>query len=226
MVKDVASLAGMIDSTLVRPDATLQDLAVACDEARTHGFAALILSSGLVKKAQELLAGAPVKIGAVIGFPHGACTTTVKIVEAMEAVKNGAQELDIVINVGLLRSGASDRVEIDVKNVITMTPQALHKVILETGCLTATEIAEGSRIAARSGAAFIKTSTGFGFRGATVDDVRAIRSVVGSACRIKASGGIRDLAAVQALVDAGADRIGTSSGRAIVEEFLRAEAAR
>ncbi|HAS54347.1 MAG: deoxyribose-phosphate aldolase [Nitrospirae bacterium GWC2_57_13] len=226
MFENIKSLAGLIDSTLVRPDATLQDLAVACDDARTCGFAALIVSSGLVKKAQELLAGSPVKVGAVIGFPHGACTTTVKIVEAMEALKNGAQELDIMINVGLLRSGAADRVEIDVKNVITMTSQALHKVILETGCLTATEIAEGSRIALRAGAAFLKTSTGFGFRGATVDDVKTIRAAVGSACRIKASGGIRDLASAQALVEAGADRIGTSAGRAIVEEFRRTETGR
>jgi deoxyribose-phosphate aldolase len=144
----------------------------------------------------------------------------VKIVEAMEAMKNGASELDFVVNIGMVKSGRYDAVEIDVKNIIAMTPQKVHKVIIETGSLTADEIIRVCEIAMHNGAEFVKTSTGFGPRGATVDDVRLMRQVVGSVCRIKASGGIRDLSAVTAMVEAGAERIGTSAGPAIMEQYL------
>jgi deoxyribose-phosphate aldolase len=136
-------------------------------------------------------------------------------------MKNGAEELDIVVNLGMIRSGMLGQAEIDVKNVVAMTRGMLHKVIIETGSLRGDELAELSRMAVRAGAAFIKTSTGFGPRGATVEDVKAIRRAAGGACRIKASGGIRDLATVRAMVEAGADRIGTSAGPAIMEEYLR-----
>jgi deoxyribose-phosphate aldolase len=145
----------------------------------------------------------------------------VKIVEAMEAMKNGASELDIVINIGMVKSGRYDFVEIDIKNIIAMTPQKIHKVIIETGSLTPDEITRVCQIAVRTGAEFVKTSTGYGPRGATVEDVRLMREAVGSLCRIKASGGIRSLASVTALVEAGAERIGTSVGPAIMEEFLK-----
>ena len=220
MFKDAGELAGMIDHTLVRPDATLGELSAACRDARQHRFAALIVNGWHVSRARTELAGSGVKVGAVVGFPHGACTTTVKIVEAMEAVKNGAEELDVVINLGMVRSGKLDLAEIDLKNVIAMTKGVVHKAIIETGALTANEIVDVCRIVVRSGAEFIKTSTGYGPRGATVDDVKAIRAAVGAACRIKASGGIRDLAALRSLAEAGAERIGTSSGPRIVEEFL------
>jgi len=162
-----------------------------------------------------------VKTGAVVGFPHGACTTTVKIVEAMEAMKNGAEELDIMLNLGMVKSGKPDLVEIDIKNVIAMTKGVVHKIIIECGALTAGELTDACRIAVRAGAEFIKTSTGYGPRGATADDVRAIRGAVGAACRVKASGGIKNLAALRELVEAGAERIGTSAGPAIMEEFLK-----
>jgi deoxyribose-phosphate aldolase len=155
----------------------------------------------------------------VVGFPR-ANTTTVKIVEAMEAMKNGASELDIVINLGMLKSGRLDIVEIDIKNIIAMTPKLVHKVILETGYLTPEEITTVCTMASRIGSEFVKTSTGYGPRGATVEDIRLMCSVVGYACRVKASGAIRDLAAVTALVEAGAERIGTSSSVAIMEEYL------
>ncbi len=225
MFEDAGRLAQLIDHTLVKPGATLDDLARACGEARQYGFAALIVSGSHVVRAKSALAGSPVRTGAVIGFPHGMSTTTVKIVEAMEAIKNGAVELDIVANLGLVKSGRPDLAEIDIKNVIVMTKGVVHKVIIETGALTPEEIRALCQIAVRSGAEFIKTSTGYGPRGATVEDVRLIREAVGASCRIKASGGIRDLATVQALVEAGAERIGTSGGAAIMEEFLKRQKA-
>ena len=220
MFKDASQLAQVIDHTLVRPDATFEDLAIACKDAKKYGFACVVVNSCHVVRARELLSGTLVKVCCVVGFPHGANTTTVKIVEAMEAMKNGASELDIVINIGMVKSGRFDTMEIDIKNVIAMTPQKVHKVIIETGRLTPDEITRVSQIAVRAGAEFVKTSTGYGPRGATVEDVRLIRSAVGSSCRIKASGGIRDLAAVAAMTEAGAERIGTSAGVAIMEEYL------
>lgn len=221
MFDDASGLAGLIDHSLLAPASSLDELAAACEAARRHRFAALVVNGWQVARARTALAGSGVKVCAVIGFPHGASTTTVKIVEAMEALKNGAEELDIVINLGMVRSGRFEQAEIDLKNVVTMTKGAVHKAIIETGSLTPAELNEVCRIVVRSTAEFIKTSTGFGPRGASVDDVKAIRAAVGSACRIKAAGGIRDLAALRALVDAGAERIGTSAGPAIMEEFLK-----
>jgi deoxyribose-phosphate aldolase len=221
MFEDAAGLAQLIDHTLVRPGATTSDVTAACEEAKKYGFHCVVVSGSHVAQARELLSGTLIKVCAVVGFPHGACTTTVKIVEAMEAMKNGASELDIVINIGMVKSGRFDYVEIDLKNVIGMTPKKVHKVILETGSLTQEETTRACEIAVRGGAEFVKTSTGYGPRGATVDDVRLMRRSIGPHCRIKASGGIRDLAAVSALVEAGAERIGTSAGPAIMEEYLK-----
>jgi deoxyribose-phosphate aldolase len=221
MFASAGHVAQLIDHTLVRPDATLDELQAACADARKYGFASVVVNGCHVARARELLSGSLVKVCAVVGFPHGANTTTVKIVEAMEAMKNGASELDIVINLGMVKSAKYDAVEIDIKNVIAMTPQKVHKVILETGFLTEDEIIRVCELCMRAGAEFVKTSTGYGPRGATVDDVRLIRRIVGSVCRVKASGGIRDLAAVTAMVEAGAERIGTSAGPAIMEEYLK-----
>ncbi|MHB8844847.1 MAG: deoxyribose-phosphate aldolase [Nitrospirota bacterium] len=221
MFEDAGQLAQMIDHTLVKPDATLDDLAKACVDARKYRFAALIVNGWHVARAKGMLADSGVKVGAVVGFPHGACTTTVKIVEAMEAMKNGAEEVDIVINLGMLKSGKLDTLEIDIKNVIAMTKGVIHKIIIETSALTMEELNSVCKLAVTSGAEFIKTSTGYGSRGGTVDDIRAIRAAIGASCRVKASGGIRDLAAVKALVAAGAERIGTSVGPAIMEEYLQ-----
>jgi deoxyribose-phosphate aldolase len=221
MFEDAGRLAQVIDHTLVRPDATLDDLARACDEAKNYSFAALIVNGCHVVRAKTALADTPVKVGTVVGFPFGAGTTTVKIVEAMEAIKNGVDELDIVVNIGMVKSGRYDLVEIDIKNIIVLTKTVLHKVILETGYLTVDEIRNTCAVAVRSGAEFVKTCTGYGPRGATVEDVRLMRQAVGSACRVKASGGIRDLAALSSMVEAGAERIGTSAGAAIMEEYLK-----
>lgn len=221
MVTDAGHLAQFIDHTLVRPDATLDDLAAACEDAKKYGFACVVVNGCHVARAREFLSGTLVKVCSVVGFPHGANTTTVKIVEAMEAMKNGASELDIVINLGMVKSGRFDVAELDLKNVIAMTPQKVHKVIIETGRLTPDEIARVCRIAVKAGAEFIKTSTGYGPRGATVEDLRLIRQAIGASCRIKASGGIKDLAAVTLMIEAGAERVGTSSGVAIMEEYLK-----
>jgi deoxyribose-phosphate aldolase len=218
---DATRLARIIDHTLVRPDATLDDLAAACDSAKKYGFACVAVNSSYVAQARSFLSSTQIKICAVVGFPHGSSTTTVKIFEAMEAIKNGASELDIVANIGMIKSGRFDFVEIDIKNIISLTPQKVHKIIIETGSLTTDEITRVSQIAARAGAEFIKTSTGYGPRGATVEDVRLIKQAVGTSCRIKASGGIRDLATLSAMVEAGADRIGTSAGPEIMEEYLK-----
>jgi deoxyribose-phosphate aldolase len=221
MFETAASLAQLIDQSVLRPDATINDVAQACEDAKRYGFACVVVNGSHVTRARDLLAGTLIKVCAVVGFPLGASTTTVKIVEAMEAMKNGASELDIVVNLGMVKSGKLDFVEIDLKNVIAMTPQKVHKIILETGFLTPDEITRVCKLALRAGAEFVKTSTGFGPRGATVEDIRLIREAVGAECRIKASGGIRDLAGVENLAAAGAERIGTSSGPAIMEEYLR-----
>jgi len=221
MFSNAGELAQIIDHTVIRPDATLTELAAACEAAKRFGFSAVVVNSSQVARTHELLSGSLVKVCSVVGFPFGANTTTVKIVEAMEAMKNGASELDIVINIGMVKSGRFDAVEIDVKNVIAMTPDKVHKIIIETGFFAEDEIIRMCELCMRIGAEFVKTSTGYGPRGATVEDVKLIRKVVGSVCRIKASGGIRDLSAVTALVDAGAERIGTSSGPAIMEAYLQ-----
>ena len=221
MYTDASQLAQLIDHTLVRPDATLSDLERTCAEARKYGFTCVVVNSSYVARAKELLNGTLIKVCAVVGFPHGASTTTVKIVEAMESMKNGASELDIVANIGMIKSGKFDFVEIDIKNVLALTPQKVHKIIVETGLLTPEEITRTCRIVAAAGAEFVKTSTGFGPRGATVEDLLLMRKAVGSQCRIKASGGIKDLATLTMLVEAGAERIGTSAGAAIMEEYLK-----
>lgn len=219
MFSNAGELAQLIEHTVVRPDATIQDIADASAEAKRYGFAVLVVSGCHVLRAREFLAGTPVKVGTVVGFPHGANTTTVKIVEAMEALKNGIDELDIVINIGLVKSGRYDLVEIDLKNIIVLTPKVIHKVIIETGHFNPEEIGKLSKMVSGAGAEFIKTCSGYGPRGATVDDVRLIRNAVGPACRIKAAGGIRDLATATALIEAGAERIGTSSSPAIMHEY-------
>lgn len=221
MFEDAGRLAQLIDHTVVKPDATIDDVARACEDAKKYGFACVVVNSCHVARAKELLNGTLIKICAVVGFPFGACTTTVKIFEAMEAMKNGASELDIVMNIGMVKSCRYEFAEIDMKNVIIMTPRKVHKIIIETGSLTPEEITNCCKIAVKAGADFVKTSTGFGPRGAGVEDVRLMREAVGSLCRVKASGGIRDLEAVTSLVRAGADRIGTSSGPAIMEEYLK-----
>lgn len=154
------------------------------------------------------------------GFPLGAQTTAAKVNEAIDGVQRGATVLDMVINISWLKSGDYDAVRTDIAEVVRATPEVEHKVILETCYLTRQEKVDGCRLAIEAGAQYVKTSTGFGAAGATIEDVRLLRDTVGEQAKVKASGGIRDLLAVLAMLEAGADRIGTSAGVKIVEEWL------
>ncbi len=209
-------IAGIIDQSLLRPDATVDDLRRVCNEARQYGFFSLCINPYYVPFAKEMLSGSPVRITTVIGFPHGIILTRVKVYEAIESLLYGADELDVVMNIGMAKSGRWDMVRKDISDVIAATKGAIHKIIIETCFLSREEKIKASEIVLSTGAEFIKTSTGYGSAGATVDDIKLIKSVVKGACRIKASGGIKTLTQVREMISAGANRIGTSRGVEIV----------
>ncbi len=212
-------LAGMIDHTLLRPEATPAQIEALCDEAMRYRFASVCVNPAYVPLCARLLRSTPVAVGTVIGFPLGATTTKTKVFEATQAIGNGARELDMVINAGWLKAGDYGAVAEDLRAVVEAAhaQQVLVKVIIETALLTDREKVAACALAARVGADFVKTSTGFLGGGASTADVALMRRVVGPAMGVKASGGIRTLADAQALIAAGADRIGTSSGVAIVQ---------
>ena len=209
-------LAACIDHTLLKPNATDDQIRSLCREARECRFAAACVNPAAVPLATECLAGSAVKPCAVIGFPLGANATRIKAAEAALAVEQGAAEVDMVISVGTLKSGRGTDVESDIRAVVAAAGGALVKVILETCFLSDEEKRTACRLAVNAGAHFVKTSTGFGSGGATVEDVRLMRAAVGPTLGVKASGGIRTLADALAMLDAGATRIGTSSGPAIL----------
>jgi deoxyribose-phosphate aldolase len=212
------NLARMIDHTLLKPEATEEQVRALCSEALEYSFASVCINPSYVPLCSELLAGSRVKVCTVIGFPLGAVTTKVKRIEADEAVANGAQELDMVINVGQLKSGNYDYVFNDVQQVVLAAKpkRALVKVILETALLTDEEKVKACLICKRAGAEFVKTSTGFSKAGATVGDVALMKYVVGSSVGVKAAGGIRTKEDAEAMVAGGADRIGASASVKIV----------
>lgn len=210
------SLARKIDHTLLKPEATEDDLRGLCREAREHGFASACVNPGNVRLASELLRGSGVKVCAVVGFPLGAATTAAKAWEAREALSNGAEEIDMGMNVGALKSGKADFVLEDVRAVRGATGGKVLKVILETCLLTDEEKIRACLIAQAAGADFVKTSTGFSSAGATVRDVKLMKETVGASMGIKASGGIKTYEAAKHLIDAGATRIGTSSSVSII----------
>lgn len=213
-----ANLASLIDHTLLRPDATVADIDRLCAEALEHGFASVCVNGGRVARCAELLAGSPVLVCAVAGFPLGAMATDVKVFEATRALDEGAREVDVVLAIGALKGGDADHVQRDVAAVA----QTCHarggrlKVILETCLLDDAEKVRACELAVAGGADFVKTSTGFSRSGATVADVTLMRHVVGPTVGVKASGGVRDRAEAMRLLDAGANRLGTSSSVAIV----------
>jgi deoxyribose-phosphate aldolase len=214
-----ATLAAMIDHTLLKPDATRHQIETLCEEAVTYGFASVCVNPCHCGLAYELLKASDVAVCTVIGFPLGATTPLVKAVEARDAIASGASEVDMVINVGALKAGEFDRVLYDIQSVVDAARgRALVKVILETGLLTDEEKVQACTIAKRAGADFVKTSTGFGHGGATVEDVALMRRTVGTEMGVKASGGVRDAATARAMVEAGASRIGASAGVKIVTE--------
>ena len=210
-------LATMIDQSLLKPEATTEGIEAMCREADQYGFAAVFVNSYYTKVCSNLLAQSKVKVGTVSGFPLGACATEVKVREAAYGIENGAEEIDMVMNFGALKACDDNFVEQDIRSVVEeCTGRAIVKVIIETALLTDEEKKRACEIAQRAGADFVKTSTGFGPGGATVGDVVLMRKVVGETMGVKASGGIRDYTTAVAMVQAGASRIGTSSGMKIV----------
>lgn len=212
-------LAGSIDHTLLKPDATHENIKRLCEEALQFGFYSVCINPCFVKPAKELLRKSDVRVTTVIGFPLGMTLTEVKVYEAMNASLLGADELDIVINIGALKSGDWDTVRKDISDVIMATKRLIHKVIIETCYLTDDEKRKVVEIALEAGSEFIKTSTGFGPRGAELSDIRLIKNIVGDTAGIKAAGGIRTLSQVLDLLKAGAARIGTSAGIKIIGEL-------
>lgn len=211
-------LAKFIDHTLLKPETTKQQIGDLCAEAKKYGFASVCINPCYVSLCARLLKDTKVKVCTVIGFPLGATTTAVKVVEAEHAIKDGAQELDMVINVGMLRSREHAYVEDDIFAVVSVARrgEALIKVILEAALLTDEEKVKACLLAKRAGADFVKTSTGFSKGGATVGDVILMRRVVGSAMGVKAAGGVRSREEALAMVASGADRIGASASVKIV----------
>ena len=210
------TLAGRIDHTLLKPDATLSAIATLCDEAREHGFASVCVNTRWVPTAVERLAGSDAMVCTVVGFPLGATTRLAKAQEARITVAEGADEVDMVLDIGGLLSGDLAAVYDDILGVVGAARPVPVKVILETSMLTDEQKAIACLIAARTGAAYVKTSTGFGGGGATVEDIALMRHMVGDRLGVKASGGVRNHRDAQKLLHAGADRIGASSSIAII----------
>jgi deoxyribose-phosphate aldolase len=213
-------IASAIDHTLLKPEASREQIVHLCDEALSFGFAAVCVNPWWIGLAASVLGGTSVKVAATIGFPLGANHSTVKRFEAEEAIRLGAQELDMVINIGALKSGDRQAVKNDIAAVAEVAHGggAILKVILETPLLTLEEKILSCELSLAVKADFVKTATGF-FGGATVDDVTLMRGVVGHRAGVKASGGIRTAAVAQTMIEAGANRLGTSSGVAIVREL-------
>ncbi len=222
-----ADIALMIDHSLLRPELTLQDVREGCRLARELTTKSVCVAPCNVRLAAEELAGSPVLVTTVIGFPHGYQATEVKCAEARRALDEGAAELDMVLNIGWLRSGAFDRVEQDIRSVVELAHQRgrIVKVILENCYLDDGQKVEGCRIAERAGADFVKTSTGFASGGSTLEDLRLMRRTVGPRVQVKAAGGVRTLDAALAVRATGATRFGATATRAIIEEARRREQA-
>ena len=215
------SLNKYIDHTILKANATRAQVEKLCDEAAEHGFASVCVNSCWVPLCAERLAGTGVNVCTVIGFPLGAMSTAGKAAEAAAAVADGADELDMVINVGWLVAGEDDLVRDDIAVVVAAAKGRCVKVIIETCLLTDEQKVRACELSAEAGATFVKTSTGFSTGGATVHDVALMAKTVAGRCKVKASGGIHNAAEAQAMIDAGADRIGTSSGIAIVSDSAR-----
>ncbi len=231
MVKTLTreQLAKTIDQTLLRPTATLQEVQSLCISSKKNHFAAVVINPSYVTVAKRILSGSDVKICSVVGYPMGANTIETKVFEAKDNVKKGADELDVVINLGMIKSDNFAYIEKEIGIIVSvirreqMAEYNKHiniKIVIEAGALEKDEIKKICKIVEESGADFIKTSTGFGNRGVELDDVRLIREVVTRNIGVKAAGGIQTFKDAQALIDAGATRLGTSSGLNIIEEYI------
>lgn len=211
-------LAKYIDHTILKPNATRKEVEKICKEAIAFDFASVCVNQYHTKFVKEQLKDTNVKVCTVVGFPLGAVSTEVKVFETQQALVDGAQEIDMVINVGALKDQEDKYVFNDIETVVnTCVGKALVKVIIETCLLTEDEKVRACELSVKAGADFVKTSTGFSTGGATVEDIKLMRKVVGDKARVKASGGVRDFEGAIAVIEAGADRIGASAGIAIVE---------
>lgn len=212
------NFAKYIDHTLLKADATEAAIVELCKEAKNYDFASVCVNPTWVKEAAKQLEGTDVKVCTVIGFPLGASTSETKAFETKNAIENGATEIDMVINVGALRGGKNDIVQKDIQAVVeAAADDAIVKVIIETSLLSNEEKRTVCELAVLAGADFVKTSTGFSTGGATVEDVKLMRAVVGPKIGVKASGGVRNLEDMQKMIEAGATRIGASSGVQIMQ---------
>ena len=212
-----AELARFIDHTLLKAEAVARDIEQLCTEARQYRFQAVCVNSLRVAQACHFLEDSDVKVSCVVGFPHGAMSGDVKRFEAEAGIDDGAQEIDVVLNIGRLKEGDDKYVLRELRDVVEAADERTVKVILETCLLTREEKIRACQLVVASGAHFVKTSTGFSTGGATVEDVKLLRETVGPKFGVKAAGGIRDAATALAMIEAGATRLGTSSGVAIVK---------
>jgi deoxyribose-phosphate aldolase len=215
-------LAKMIDHTVIKPDASMTDVTRACDEAMEHGFGVVCVAPTWVPLAVKTVAGSGVRVGSVAGFPHGSTLTVVKCVEASTVLEAGADEIDMVLPIGQLKSDESELVQMDIAfiaDLVHRKADAIVKVILETPLLTADEIKLACHLCEQAGADFVKTATGFAGGGATVEAVKLMRETVGDRLGVKAAGGIGDYRTAKSMIDAGANRIGASKSVAILESF-------
>ena len=216
----VAQVAKMIDHSLLRPELTIDEVRRGCELAAGYDVASVCVRPSDVALASELLAGSDVMVGTVVAFPHGASTTAVKVFETTAAIADGATEIDMVLNIGRLRSGEVDYVEEEILAVVAAAGTTV-KVILENAYLSDPDKAAGCQAAARAGAAFVKTSTGFAPSGATADDVRLMRRCVPAAVQIKAAGGVRTLDRLLELANLGVTRFGATATAAILDDLGR-----
>lgn len=206
------NIATYIDHTLLKPEATKKDIRVLCEEAVANQFYAVCVNSAMLSTCREILRNTKVKIASVVGFPLGACESSVKSYETTRAFNLGANEVDMVLNIGALKAGEFDYVEKEIISVVRAAEGNIVKVILETSLLTLEEKTKACELSLAAGAHFVKTSTGFGGGGATLEDVLLMKKIVGTKAAVKASGGIKNYEQAMAFIEAGATRLGTSSG--------------
>ena len=207
-----------IDHTLLKPEAIKEQITKLCQEARQYDFASVCVNTCYVPLAKQLLAGSDVKVCCVVGFPLGAMDTVSKAFEAKTAVENGAQEVDMVINIGALKDKDYDYVTKDIAAVVEASKPAIVKVIIEACLLTDEEKVEACKCSMNAKAEFVKTSTGFSTHGATPEDVALMKKTVGNVCKVKAAGGVRSYDDAMKMIEAGADRLGCSAGIKVMEE--------
>lgn len=213
-------IAKTIDHSLLRPELTDAELIAGCELARAYDVASVCIKPGDVPLAVKLLQGTDVHVGTVIGFPHGSSTTRAKVFEAGQALEDGAVELDMVINIGWLRSGLDAQVQQDIEAVVAVAKgQAIVKVILENAYLTDEEKRRGCHLVEAAGADFVKTSTGFAASGATLDDLRLMRASVSPRVQVKAAGGVRTLDALLDVLNTGTTRVGATATRTMLDDF-------